>query len=73
MNKYTICKFCGKEKKLIKAHIIPRNFYLARKNDKLISIYVQIELKEETTKTVRYIDFDNINIGKYVEWNTKVW
>ena len=34
MNKNTICKFCGKEKKLIKAHIIPRNFYLARKNDK---------------------------------------
>lgn len=38
MNKYTICKFCGKEKKLIKAHIIPRNFYLARKNDKYLCI-----------------------------------
>ena len=40
---------------------------VARKNDKLISIYVQIELKEGTTKIVRYIDFDNINIEKYVE------
>ena len=38
MNKNTICKFCGKEKKLIKAHIIPRNFYLARKNDKYLCI-----------------------------------
>ena len=28
-----ICKFCRQEKKLIKAHIIPRNFYLARKVD----------------------------------------
>ena len=33
-----ICKFCGQEKKLIKAHIIPRNFYLARKNDKYLCI-----------------------------------
>ena len=33
-----ICKFCGKEKKLIKAHIIPKNFYLARKNDKYLCI-----------------------------------
>ena len=33
-----ICKFCRQEKKLIKAHIIPRNFYLARKNDKYICI-----------------------------------
>ena len=40
---------------------------VARKNDKLISVYVQIELKEGTTKIVRYIDFDNINIKKYVE------
>lgn len=40
---------------------------VARKNDKLISVYVQIELKEGTTKIVRYIDFDNINIEKYVE------
>lgn len=40
---------------------------VARKNDKLRSIYVQIELKEGTTKIVRYIDFNNINIEKYVE------
>lgn len=25
-----ICKFCGQEKKLIKAHIIPKKFYLGR-------------------------------------------
>ncbi len=42
MNKTTndnrICKFCGKEKKLIKAHIIPKNFYTARKQDKYLCI-----------------------------------
>lgn len=31
-----ICKFCGQEKKLIKAHIIPKNFYIARNNDKYL-------------------------------------
>src|SRR5699024_7989966 len=33
-----ICKFCGQEKKLIKAHIIPKNFYIARKEDRYLLI-----------------------------------
>ena len=32
------CKFCGQEKKLIKAHIIPRNFYLDYKNEKYLGV-----------------------------------
>lgn len=33
-----ICKFCGQEKKLIDAHIIPKNFYLMREKDRYLSI-----------------------------------
>ncbi|MBD5402323.1 hypothetical protein HDR58_05935 [bacterium] len=33
-----ICKFCGKEAKLIKAHIIPRKFYLDYKNEKYMLV-----------------------------------
>lgn len=29
-----VCKYCGKEKKLIEAHIIPKNFYLEVKTQK---------------------------------------
>lgn len=32
------CKFCGQEKKLIKAHIIPKKFYLGIKEDRCLSI-----------------------------------
>ena len=32
------CKFCGQEKKLIKAHIIPKKFYLGIKEDRCVSI-----------------------------------
>lgn len=45
------------------------NYYvaeIARKNDELRSIYVEIDLKEEANKTIRYIDFENINIEKYI-------
>lgn len=45
------------------------NYYvaeIARKNGELRSIYVEIDLKEEASKTVRYIDFENINIEKYL-------
>ncbi len=34
----TICKFCGQEKNLIKAHIIPKKFYLGIKEDKCLCI-----------------------------------
>lgn len=38
-----ICKFCGQEKKLIKAHIIPKNFYTARKEDRYLCIIPKIK------------------------------
>ncbi len=37
MNK-GVCRFCGEEKELIKAHIIPRNFYINYKQDKYRSV-----------------------------------
>ena len=33
-----ICKFCGQEKQLIKAHIIPRHFYLNYENETFAAI-----------------------------------
>ena len=39
---------------------------VARQNDKLRSIYVQIELKEGVSKTIRYINLEDINIEKYI-------
>ncbi len=39
---------------------------VARKNDKLRSIYVQVELKEDVSKTIKYISFEDINIEKYI-------
>ena len=39
---------------------------VARQNGKLRSIYVQIELKEGVSKTIRYINLENINIEKYI-------
>lgn len=39
---------------------------VARQNEKLRSIYVQIELKESVSKTIRYISFEDINIEKYI-------
>lgn len=39
---------------------------VARKNDKLRSIYVQVELKEDVSKIIRYISFEDINIEKYI-------
>lgn len=42
-----ICRYCGKQKKLCKAHIIPRRFYNVR-NEKYISISVtgEVDLKK---------------------------
>lgn len=39
---------------------------VARKNNKLRSIYVQVELKEDVSKIIRYISFEDINIEKYI-------
>ena len=47
-----ICKFCGKEKKLINAHIIPKNFYIGLVDGKYIGI---------NTKTGKYKYWQNGN------------
>ena len=39
---------------------------VTRKNNKLRSLYVQVELKEEVTKTIRYISLEDVNIEKYI-------
>ena len=39
---------------------------VARKNNKLRSLYVQVELKEDVSKIIRYISFEDINIEKYI-------
>lgn len=39
---------------------------IAKQNDKLRSIYVQVELKAGVSKTIRYISFEDINIEKYI-------
>lgn len=39
-----ICKYCGKEKELIKAHIIPKSFYQLDKNNKYIGADVDGEV-----------------------------
>ena len=41
MKNNTTCKFCGQEKKLIKAHIIPRKFYLDYKSEKYVGVNSQ--------------------------------
>ena len=40
-NNNRICKFCGQEKKLIRAHIIPRKFYLDYKSEKYVGVNPQ--------------------------------
>ena len=35
-SKIELCKFCGQEKQLIKAHIIPKKFYLGLKEDRFL-------------------------------------
>ena len=43
MKKETIgkCKFCGQEKKLIKAHIVPKGFYIGLKYDRYLFVNVR--------------------------------
>ena len=38
MTSKNTCKFCREEKKLIKAHVIPKNFYLDYKKEQYISV-----------------------------------
>lgn len=48
-----ICKFCGKEKQLIRAHIIPRHFHLNYENETYVAINAQTGNWKQC-KTVTY-------------------
>lgn len=67
-----ICKFCGQEKKLIKAHIIPKNFYLNRKHEKyqlvnLFSASGRVTEKQSGAydKNILCGDCDNKILGEF--------
>lgn len=65
------CKFCGKEKKLIGAHIVPRCFYLALKeNDRYLCINsktgkYKIQQKGSLDKNILCEDCDSKILGKF--------
>lgn len=49
---------------------IDDNYYvpeIARKSNKIRNIYVSINLKESSSKTITYNNFENINIEKYLK------
>lgn len=65
-----ICKFCGQEKKLIDAHIIPKNFYLMRKKDRYLSINSKtckytIQQKDGYDSNILCGDCDNHILGEF--------
>ena len=70
MTKKGICKFCGKEKGLIGAHIIPQNFYINRKEKGYRSLDItdgswqqwQAGLKDYN---ILCTDCDNETLGKF--------
>ncbi|MCM1003370.1 MAG: hypothetical protein NC408_03400 [Candidatus Gastranaerophilales bacterium] len=65
-----VCKFCGKEKKLIKAHIIPRKFYLDYKDEQYMSVNklsgkFQIQQSGAYDKNILCEDCDGKILGKF--------
>lgn len=65
-----ICKFCGQEKKLIDAHIIPKNFYLMREKDRYLSINSKtckytIQQKGGYDSNILCGDCDNHILGEF--------
>ena len=69
-NSKTICKFCGQEKKLIDAHIIPKNFYLERKKDRYLCINSKtgkytIQQKGGYDSNILCADCDNHILGEF--------
>lgn len=72
-----ICKFCGEEKKLIDAHIIPKNFYLERKKDKYLCINSKtckytIQQKGGYDSNILCGDCDNHIIGEFDKEGYKI-
>lgn len=74
----SICKFCGQEKKLIKAHIVPECFYIGLKNkDKYLSINSKtckytIQQKGGYDKNILCEDCDSKIIGKFDKEGYKI-
>lgn len=69
-NSNPICKFCGQEKKLIDAHIIPKNFYLERKKDRYLCINSKtckytIQQKGGYDSNILCGDCDNHILGEF--------
>lgn len=65
-----ICKFCGQEKKLIDAHIIPKNFYVERKKDRYLCINSRtcnytIQQKGGYDSNILCADCDNHILGEF--------
>ena len=64
------CKFCGQEKKLIKAHIIPKNFYLDYKKEQYMSVdslsgKFKIQQNGAYDKNILCSDCDGKILGKF--------
>lgn len=65
-----ICKFCGQEKKLIKAHIIPKKFYLDYKNEQYMGVDAlsrkfKIQQNGAYDKNILCSDCDGKILGKF--------
>lgn len=76
-SKNSVCKFCGQEKKLIGAHIIPKHFYLNYKNEdyKLLDPFnckCNAQQSGAKDKTILCSDCDNKIIGKFDDEGYKV-
>lgn len=72
-----ICKFCGQEKKLIKAHIIPKKFYLGLKDDRYLCINSQnckymIQQQGGYDSNILCGDCDNHILGEFDKEGYKI-
>ena len=70
MHSKDICKFCGQNKKLIKAHIIPRHFYLDYKDEQYVSVNslsgkFKIQQSGAYDKNVLCLDCDSKILGQF--------
>ena len=75
--KSSICKFCGKEKKLIKAHIIPKKFYLGLKDNRYLCINSQnckyvIQQQGGYDSNILCGDCDNHILGEFDKEGYKI-
>ncbi len=77
MKQRSICKFCGQEKKLIKAHIIPRSFYLDYKHGQYTSVdsisgKFKIQQSGAYDKNILCADCDGKIIGEFDKEGSRI-